>query len=108
MNLAQQKCVPCEGGMPPMADVDIQKNLPLVPTWTLKDGKLYKKFTFKDFKESMQFVSTVADIAERDAHHPDIEIFYDTVELTLWTHAVGGLSMNDFVVAAQVDELPSN
>lgn len=86
-----------------MSDEGIQKNLLLVPSWVLKDGKLTKRLTFKDFKEAMVFVNTVADVAEANGHHPDLSIFYNKVTIELFTHAIGGLSVNDFILAAKID-----
>ncbi|MCR4274818.1 MAG: 4a-hydroxytetrahydrobiopterin dehydratase [Candidatus Campbellbacteria bacterium] len=107
MELSQQHCVPCEGGMPPMSEEGIAKNLLLVPTWSLKEGRLYKKFQFKTFPESVAFVNAIMPIAEKEGHHPDISIFYNVVELSLWTHAVDGLSVNDFILASKIDTLNS-
>jgi 4a-hydroxytetrahydrobiopterin dehydratase len=105
MELAQQKCVPCEGGMPPMSQEGIAKNLPLVPKWELQDGRLVRICMFKDFVEAMTFVNKVAVIAESEGHHPDLSIFYNKVAIALWTHAVGGLSVNDFILAAKINEI---
>lgn len=77
-----------------------------VSGWTMEGGsKITKTFTFKNFKQAMSFVNKVADLAEREGHHPDIEISWNKVTLTLWTHAIGGLSQNDFIVAAKVNVL---
>ena len=86
-----------------MSEEGISKNLALVPTWSLKDGKVFKKFKFADFKEAMVFVNAVAAIAEGEGHHPDIIISYNKVEITLFTHAIQGLSINDFIVASKID-----
>lgn len=108
MNLTGMKCVACEGGVPPLTgDALLPYKKALSPTWALSEGekKLAKEFVFKDFKEAMVFVNKVADIAEAEGHHPDIAISYKRVTLTLWTHAIGGLSENDFIVAAKIDTL---
>lgn len=78
-----------------------------VPGWMLRDdGKeISREFTFKDFKEAMAFVNEVAEIAEREGHHPDIHVRWNKVRLDLSTHAIGGLSTNDFIVAAKVNVL---
>ena len=88
-----------------MSDEGIKKNLPLVPGWELQDGRLVRLFLFKDFKEAMVFVNRVADIAEQEGHHPDLSIFYNKVAVALWTHAVGGLSVNDFILASKINEI---
>lgn len=104
MELAQKHCVPCEGGTLPIAKEYVLKYLEKVPGWASPDNlKIVKEFQFKDFKESMRFINKVADIAEAEGHHPDIYIFYDKVRLELSTHAIGGLSENDFILAAKTN-----
>ena len=76
-----------------------------IPAWSLKDWHLYKKFKFRNFKEAMKFVNSVADIAEQEGHHPDFCVHYNKVEVELWTHAIKGLSENDFILAAKIDEI---
>lgn len=105
MNLTQKKCVPCEAGTPPLDESEVNKLLKQIPTWTLKDGHLYKKFKFKDFIEAMKFINSVADIAEQEGHHPDFSVHYNKVEIELWTHAINGLSENDFILAAKIDRI---
>lgn len=106
--LTDQKCVPCEGGVPAMTKEEAQEHMPQVPGWELLDGKplrIQRTFSFKDFKEAMQFTNKVADLAESEGHHPDIAIHWNKVTLTLYTHAINGLFLNDFIVAAKVNEL---
>jgi 4a-hydroxytetrahydrobiopterin dehydratase len=107
MDLIQKKCVACEGGMPPLNNAEAEILLEQVPGWTISDDgeKISREFQFKDFKESMAFVNKVAAIAESEGHHPDIHIFYNRVVIDLWTHAVNGLSENDFIVAAKISAL---
>jgi len=105
MNLLKQKCVPCEGGMPPLTQEQAVKHLEQIPSWKLVLNTLEKKFTFKNFKEAMVFINIVADIAENEGHHPDIFISYNKITLTLTTHAIKGLSVNDFIVAAKINAL---
>jgi 4a-hydroxytetrahydrobiopterin dehydratase len=105
MQLTQKKCVPCEAGTPTLNEEEINKLLKQIPTWTLKDGHLYKKFKFKNFVEAMKFVNSIAEIAEQEGHHPDFCMHYNKVEVELWTHAINGLSENDFIVAAKIDEI---
>jgi 4a-hydroxytetrahydrobiopterin dehydratase len=104
MDLTQKKCVPCEAGTPPLdagVILELAKN---VPVWKIIDNKkLSREFKFKDFKEAMAFINRVAEIAETEGHHPDIYVFYNLVRLELSTHAVGGLSENDFILAAKID-----
>ncbi|MEX2007537.1 MAG: 4a-hydroxytetrahydrobiopterin dehydratase [Candidatus Levyibacteriota bacterium] len=110
MDLIRKHCVPCEGGTPPFSEAEEDQYLGKVSNWSLirdTEHKLRKQFTFKDFKETMKFVNKVADIAEAEQHHPDIKIVYNKVQIELFTHAVGGLSENDFILAAKIDELKS-
>lgn len=105
MKLSKQKCVPCEGGMSPMSEANAQKHLREVRDWALAGKTIMKTITFKNFIEAMEFVNRVAKVAEEQGHHPDISISYRKVTFTLWTHAIGGLSINDFIIAAKIDEL---
>lgn len=105
MELLNQHCVPCEGGVPPMAEEEAQQYLNEVRGWTLDGNTITKKFVFPDFPGAMKFVNQVAAIAQEQDHHPDIAISYNKVTLTLQTHAIHGLSSNDFIVAAKVDEI---
>jgi 4a-hydroxytetrahydrobiopterin dehydratase len=106
MDLTQKKCIPCEVGMPPLKTEAVAELAKSIPDWKVIDNKkLLREFKFKDFKESMKFVIRVAKIAEEEGHHPDMYIFYNLVRLELSTHAIGGLSENDFILAAKVDAL---
>lgn len=108
MDLVKKKCVPCEGGTPPFTSQQIEEyRTHIQHAWlVLGQKKLRRVFTFKDFVQAMRFVNEVAGIAEADGHHPDLAISYNTVTVELWTHAIGGLSENDFIVAAKIDVLP--
>jgi 4a-hydroxytetrahydrobiopterin dehydratase len=106
--LAKKKCAPCEGGVPPLTPERAGELLKqLSPEWMLVDGGrlLARSFTFKNFKQTMIFVNKVADIAEAEGHHPDMTVGYGTLGVELTTHAIGGLSENDFIVAAKIDTL---
>lgn len=116
MDLTQKKCVPCEGGVPPiqgnalkeyMAQIAPDPDATVGASWqAAEDGKkVRKEFKFGDFKEAVAFVVKVANLAEAEGHHPDIFIFYNKVIIELWTHAIGGLSENDFILAAKMDKL---
>ena len=107
LDLTKKRCVPCEGGLPPLSATEVHKYLKEVPGWTVADDNksISRIYKFKDFKEAMAFVNEVADIAEFESHHPDISIHYNKVTLTLATHAIGGLSENDFILAAKIDEI---
>ncbi|PIT88896.1 MAG: 4a-hydroxytetrahydrobiopterin dehydratase [Candidatus Levybacteria bacterium CG10_big_fil_rev_8_21_14_0_10_36_7] len=109
-DLLNQKCVPCEGGTEPMDEGEVKTHLSYLKTsWEVEDGKqIEKKFEFKDFKEAMEFVNKVADIAENEGHHPDIKISYNKVKIELSTHAIKGLSPNDFIVARKIELLTTD
>lgn len=106
--LSKRKCKPCEGGVKPLnpdqAEVLMQE---LGPDWMLIDQHrmLARTFVFKDFKESLAFANKVGAIAEEEGHHPDLTVGYGNMGVELTTHAIGGLSENDFIVAAKIDEL---
>lgn len=107
-DLTKRHCVPCEGGIPPLPDEKEKELMPQIPGWLLmRDGahKIRRQFEFEDFKEAIIFVNKVAEIANKEDHHPDIYIFYNKVQLDLFTHAVGGLSDNDFIMAAKINKL---
>ncbi len=104
--LSKQHCVPCEGGVKPITREDAEAILVFTSGWILSDDAktITRDFEFKDFKEAMVFVNQVADIAEEEGHHPDISISWNKVKLDLSTHSIKGLSTNDFVMAAKVNE----
>jgi 4a-hydroxytetrahydrobiopterin dehydratase len=105
MDYASKKCVPCEGGTPAFTPDKAREALRSIRGWELQDGhgKIHKQLRFKDFKQAMRFVNAMADLAEAEGHHPDFAVHYSAVDVTLWTHAVGGLSENDFILAAKLD-----
>lgn len=108
IDLTKKHCVPCEGGDPPLSDSGENELKVQVPDWSLiRDGthQLRKQFNFQNFKESMAFVNKVADLAESEGHHPDIKIVWNKVQLDLFTHAVGGLSENDFIMAVKINRI---
>lgn len=107
MDLAQRKCAPCEGGTPPLAEAAARKLAAEVPSWSLAwpQARISREFKFGNFKKAMKFVNQVAGLAEEEGHHPDIHVRYNRVELVLWTHNIGGLSENDFILAAKIDRL---
>lgn len=105
--LSQKHCVPCEGGMLPLTKKSAEIMVPQIPGWELReDGKeVSRDFKFKDFAAAIAFVNKVAEIAEAEGHHPDISVHgWNKVRLTLSTHAIKGLSGNDFILAAKINE----
>lgn len=107
LKLTAQKCVACEGGIKPLTSQGFHPLLQEVPLWKVINGKqIEREFQFKDFKIALAFVNTVAKIAEKEKHHPNMFLHgWNKVKLTLYTHAISGLSKNDFIVAAKVDAL---
>jgi 4a-hydroxytetrahydrobiopterin dehydratase len=108
MDFTTKRCVPCEGGVPRMAPAEVASALGSLDGWEAREGstQLHRHYRFRDFREAMRFVDAMADLAEDEGHHPDFTVHYSTVDVTLWTHAIGGLSENDFIVAAKLDRLP--
>lgn len=114
-DLLNKKCVPCEGGVKPLDKSEAERLLAQIPGWSLIldlsrkpeqvqfGARISKEYKFKDFIGAINFVNKVAEIAEEEGHHPDIQIHYNKVLLELFTHAIDGLSENDFIVAAKID-----
>lgn len=104
--LAQKECVPCKGGVPPLAGKDLDALLQkLGGGWQVKDEHhLEKAYSFKDFAEALEFTNRVGAIAEAQGHHPDIHLSWGKVVLKIWTHKIDGLTESDFVLAAKADE----
>ena len=106
--LSERKCVPCEGGVQPLTRAEAEKYLKkLAPGWTLGDDarQIRREYRFKDFYRTMSFVNGVACIANAEDHHPDLEVGYNYCNLRFTTHAIKGLSENDFICAAKIDRL---
>ena len=107
--LAKKKCVPCEGGVPPVDLHEAEAQLMQLPGWKLtQDGqRIRKEWIVKDFMSGIDFFNHVAEVAEAEGHHPDLHLEgYRNLAIELWTHAIGGLSLNDFILAAKIDQLP--
>jgi len=107
--LAEKKCKPCEGGIAPLTRPAAERLLAsLAAGWRLGEdgGSLHRDFTFRDFYRTMSFVNAVAHIANIEDHHPDLEIGYNYCRMRFTTHAIRGLSENDFICAAKVDRIP--
>ncbi len=103
MDLAAQTCVACDGDLVPLESTEVEHLLATLTGWKHLKGTIRKEYTFQSFKEAIAFVNKVADIAETEGHHPDIFVWYRMVTLSVTTHAISGLSMNDFILAAKVD-----
>ncbi len=105
-DLAKKHCVPCEGGVSRLTPEAVWRQLQQVDGWELAGNKIHKRFEFRDFVAAMGFVNAMADLAEQQGHHPDFCVHYNRVDVTIWTHAIDGLSENDFVLAAKLDQIP--
>jgi 4a-hydroxytetrahydrobiopterin dehydratase len=106
-DLAARHCVPCRGGVAPLTEERARELLASTPGWKLEERgtRLSRRFEFEDFRRAMDFVNRVADVAEEEGHHPDIAIHWNRVDLVLWTHKIGGLHENDFILAAKIARL---
>jgi 4a-hydroxytetrahydrobiopterin dehydratase len=104
-NLQQKKCKPCEGGVPPMPPEAADALLEQLEGWKRDGNQISKTFSFGNYYETMAFVNAVAFVSHHEDHHPDMLIGYKTCAVTYTTHAVGGLSENDFICAAKLDAL---
>jgi 4a-hydroxytetrahydrobiopterin dehydratase len=107
--LTQKHCAPCEGGVPPLSAEQVRQHLEAVPAWKLTaDGKhIRREWRVKDFATALDILNRVGRNAEKEDHHPDLHLTgYRNVAIQLATHAIGGLSENDFILAAKIDTLP--
>lgn len=105
-HLADKKCVPCKGGVPPLAGKELEVLLKEVPEWKVIDGHhLVRAFTFPDFAQALAFVNQVGGVAEAQGHHPDIVLSWGKAIVTTWTHKINGLTESDFILAAKIDRL---
>lgn len=103
----QEKCIPCQGGVPPLADDEIRRYQKLInPDWLVDAStKLLKEFKFESYGEAIKFTNLVANLAEEQAHHPYIHVNFRTVKVILFTHKINGLHENDFLMAKKIDNL---
>ncbi|MFZ2855217.1 MAG: 4a-hydroxytetrahydrobiopterin dehydratase [Rhodocyclaceae bacterium] len=104
-DLSTRSCKPCEGGVPPLAQQEIERLLGGLSGWEQLAGEIVKTFQFKNYYETMAFVNATAWVSHRENHHPDLEVGYRQCRVRYSTHAVGGLSENDFICAAKIDRL---
>ena len=109
-DLANKKCIPCEGNIPPFDKSEIHKYLKKVDDWEVKSNHdksffLIKEFSFKNFKESQDFVNKISVIAEEENHHPDINFGWGYCKVKIFTHAIKGLAESDFILAAKIDKI---
>lgn len=107
MELKNQKCQACSGNTPKFDEKQITDNLSKLNSWSVNDEQkmIYKKFNFKTFKQALNFTNKVGEIADLEGHHPDISLGWGYSLVMLHTHAIQGLSINDFIIAAKIDEI---
>ena len=104
--LASKTCVPCRGGVPPLAGKELENLSKEVPQWRVMNGHhITREFKFPDFKQALAFVNQVGAIAEEQGHHPDIFLTWGKAEITTWTHKIDGLTESDFILAAKIDRI---
>jgi 4a-hydroxytetrahydrobiopterin dehydratase len=105
-DLASKTCVPCKGGVPPLKGRELESYLKQVEGWSVVHGHhLAKTYKFPDFRQALEFVNRVGEIADQQGHHPDILLTWGKAEITLWTHAIDGLTESDFIMAAKIDRV---
>ena len=108
MDLTKKKCVPCEGSAAKLTNAEEHTYLNEIPSWAIyRDGvhKIKKDYSLLHFKDAISFVNQIAELAESEGHHPNISIIFNLVIIEIFTHAIGGLSENDFILAAKIDEI---
>ena len=109
LNLSQKRCLPCEGMKNPLPQKDVEDYLRNLPQWRIQEnrGGIFREYKVKNFVAAVNMINRIAEIAEAENHHPDIHLTnYRNLRVDLSTHAVGGLSENDFILAAKIDEIP--
>jgi 4a-hydroxytetrahydrobiopterin dehydratase len=107
--LANKRCVPCEGGVPALSTEEAEELIRSVEGWTISPDsqQISRSWTVKNFMAGIDFFNNVAALAEEEGHHPDLHLEgYRQVTIVVWTHAVGGLTENDFILAAKINQLP--
>lgn len=105
--LCERRCTPCKKGTPPLSGLELTTLSAEVPEWRVEEERrLSREFQFPDFASALKFVNRASDLAEQEQHHPDIHLAWGKARFDLWTHSVGGLSENDFILAAKIDTLP--
>jgi 4a-hydroxytetrahydrobiopterin dehydratase len=107
MDLTKKKCIPCEGGIPVLNENEIKEYKKLISDdWNvIENNKISKEFYFVSYRQTIDFINKVADLAEKEGHHPVLHIYFGRVVAELWTHSISGLSENDFILAAKIDKL---
>lgn len=106
MDLASRSCVPCRGGVPPLAGDQLQELHAQLPGWdVIEQHRIERSFSFPNFKSALAFVNRIGEVAEEQGHHPDICFGWGNVKVTIFTHKIKGLTESDFILAAKIDRL---
>lgn len=107
MSLSAKTCTPCQGGVEPMSEERAQAMMSQVPGWKLADSakRIVRRFDLKNFAEALEFVNKIGALAEEEGHHPDILFGWGYVTVEIFTHKIGGLHENDFILAAKINDL---
>jgi 4a-hydroxytetrahydrobiopterin dehydratase len=107
MDLSGKKCIPCEGGIPALTEKEIAELKKYIsPDWKVVDNnRITREFFFVSYRHTIDFVNKVADIAEEEGHHPVLHVYFGRAVIELWTHAITGLSENDFILASKIDKI---
>ena len=104
--LADQMCVPCRGGVPPLAGAELRRLSDQLPEWkVVEEHHIAKTFLFPDFRKALDFVNRVGEIAEQQGHHPDVCLSWGQVDVKIFTHKIRGLTESDFILGAKVDRV---
>jgi 4a-hydroxytetrahydrobiopterin dehydratase len=107
MSLAEKRCVPCRGGVPPLKGEELSQLAGQISGWqVVNEHHIEKQFTFPDFKTALDFVNQAGAIAEAEGHHPDLFLSWGKVGVKTWTHKIDGLTESDFILAAKIDAIP--
>ena len=105
-SLAEKHCVPCSGGVPPLGSDEIERLRQDIPEWKVEnDHHLERRYKFDNFKNALEFVNRIGAVAEDEGHHPDIRFGWGYADITIYTHAIDGLTESDFILAAKIDRL---
>ena len=104
-DLTGRNCKPCEGGVDPLKPAEVQNLLKQLEGWAVEDGAIAKTYAFKNHYQTLAFVNAAAWISHREDHHPDMTVGYNSCRVAYVTHAINGLSENDFICAAKLDRL---
>jgi 4a-hydroxytetrahydrobiopterin dehydratase len=106
MDLSKRKCIPCEGGIPALTPKEVEEyKKDIKDDWIVTNNKISKDYLFVNYRHTIDFVNKVARLADEEGHHPVMHVYFGRILIELWTHAINGLSENDFILASKIDKL---